>query len=493
LCAAASALVEDGLLRADIARLRGRIEVNVGSAVTAHRIFTEAAERVAPLDPARAVEMAVAAAVAENHGVDSGARLGDDTIDVTPAAADSARIRCLKQLLTSTRHDIEGNRVAAIEELKAAVATALEFPDSRVDLDLLGNLGNAALHLGHDELHHRLYSLMLSTARENGDGMAILYALQRLSFSQYTAANWVGLRNSSEEALALAAGLGQKALTAGCAAWLVLLSALQGRPDLTERLTAQEALLAAQPPVGIFAHAVEDLTRWAKGVRASLDGSPGDALLQFRQMQLPTLASMAAQDCMEVAVRAGEPVAAAQVVERLDALATTTGLAWARAAAASGRALIAAHDDSPDADRVGKLFEESLRHHSRANRPFERARVQLAYGQFMRRCQRRLEARVHLRAAFATFEDLRADPFTDRAAEELRATGETARKRDPSTLTDLTPMERRIVELVSQGLSNKDVAAQCWVSPRTVAFHLRNVFTKLGISSRGELSQLNLG
>ncbi len=79
-----------------------------------------------------------------------------------------------------------------------------------------------------------------------------------------------------------------------------------------------------------------------------------------------------------------------------------------------------------------------------------------------------------------------------RAAQELRASGETARKRDPSTLVQLTPTELRIAQLTSQGLSNKEVAAQCWVSPRTVAFHLRNVFTKTGVTSRGELARLDL-
>jgi DNA-binding CsgD family transcriptional regulator len=118
--------------------------------------------------------------------------------------------------------------------------------------------------------------------------------------------------------------------------------------------------------------------------------------------------------------------------------------------------------------------------------------VQLAHGQFLRRIQRRVDARGPLRAALSTFEDLHAEPFADQARQELRASGETARKRDPSTLLDLTPMERKVAELVGLGLSNKDVAARCWVSPRTVAFHLRNVFTKLAISSRGELARLDL-
>jgi len=91
-----------------------------------------------------------------------------------------------------------------------------------------------------------------------------------------------------------------------------------------------------------------------------------------------------------------------------------------------------------------------------------------------------------------TFEDLHAVPLAERAGQELRASGETSRRRDPSTLLNLTPMELRVAELVSQGQSNKDVAAQCWVSPRTVAFHLRNVFTKTGVTSRGELAHLAL-
>ena len=144
------------------------------------------------------------------------------------------------------------------------------------------------------------------------------------------------------------------------------------------------------------------------------------------------------------------------------------------------------------AGAVSGLFEASLAHHSAANRPYDRARVELAYGGFLRRNQRRTDARSHLRAALDTFEDLRAEPLAGLAAQELRASGETARKRNPSTRLELTPMERKVAGLVAQGLSNKDVAARCWVSPRTVGFHLRNVFTKLGVSSRTQLAQLDL-
>jgi DNA-binding CsgD family transcriptional regulator len=108
------------------------------------------------------------------------------------------------------------------------------------------------------------------------------------------------------------------------------------------------------------------------------------------------------------------------------------------------------------------------------------------------RSQRRVEARTHLRSALEIFADLSAEPLVARAIQELRASGETARKRDPSTLLKLTPMERQVAQLVSQGMSNKEIAAQCWVSHRTVAFHLRNIFTKAGVTSRGELARLRL-
>jgi DNA-binding CsgD family transcriptional regulator len=178
-------------------------------------------------------------------------------------------------------------------------------------------------------------------------------------------------------------------------------------------------------------------------------------------------------------------------VEDLDVFAAGSDLPWARAAAAFGQARTS-EDDESDARRVIELFETALTHHGAARRPYDRARVQLAYGEFLRRHQRRVDARGHLREALETFEDLHARPLVERAVQELRASGETARKRDPSTALALTPMELKVAELVSQGLSNKDVAGQCWVSPRTVAFHLRNVFTKTGVTSRGELAHLDL-
>ncbi len=121
-------------------------------------------------------------------------------------------------------------------------------------------------------------------------------------------------------------------------------------------------------------------------------------------------------------------------------------------------------DDVSEGSRVTELFETSLAHHAAANPPYDRARVQPSYGELLRRNQRRVDTRSHIRAALDTFEDLHAEPLVERAAQELRTPGEPARKRDPSTAVNLTAMERKVAELVSQGLSNKDVAALCSVS-----------------------------
>ena len=124
--------------------------------------------------------------------------------------------------------------------------------------------------------------------------------------------------------------------------------------------------------------------------------------------------------------------------------------------------------------------------------PSARPRTQLAYGEFLRRSRRRVDARTPLRAALDVFTEVGAQPWADRARQELRASGETARKRDPSTSLQLTPQEQQVASLVSRGHSNADVAAQLFLSRRTVEFHLSNAYQKLGVRSRGDLVRLAL-
>jgi DNA-binding CsgD family transcriptional regulator len=496
LSTAARDLTDDRVLRADIDRLRGRIEVNVGSATDAHHTFAAAARAALADDPTRALELAVAAALLSTYGADSGTALDSATLDTAALATDAIsgrttgdtpRTRCLGHLLLALTRAATLDWAPALTSLR----DALEVGADIADLDLLSHLGNTALHLGDDDAHHRCFTAMAAGARDAGAGMLVLYALPRLGFTQVVTGRWAALRGSAEEALSLSASTGQPALAAAPLGWLTVLAALQGAAsDEHDRLVADLAAAAAQP-LGVLADPVHDLTRWAQGTRAVHDGDARAALHHFGSIRISAICRLTAVDRIDAAVRAGDHEQAAAWVKELTSFADGTGWPWALAAVDHGRALLAEPADAP------ALFEAALAHHADAaarggGRPYDRARTHLAYGELLRRTQHRVDARTHLRAALESFDDLRAEPLAARAGQELRASGETARKRDPSTQLTLTPMERQVAGLVRQGLSNKDIAAQCWVSPRTVAFHLRNIFTKAGVTSRGELAQLDL-
>jgi DNA-binding CsgD family transcriptional regulator len=216
-------------------------------------------------------------------------------------------------------------------------------------------------------------------------------------------------------------------------------------------------------------------------------GRTEEALLRAREISTtPAVLFMAGLDRIEAAVRAGEVATAHDWLAYYEAWAECAGAAWARAVALHGRALLAADDES------GRLFEASLDMHAQAARPFERARTELAFGEFLRRARRPRDAREHLRAALDGFEALGAELWAERARVELRASGQTARRRVADTRDQLTEQELQIAHFVAQGLSNREVAAQLFLSPRTIAAHLRNIFRKLGISSRTELARLHL-
>ena len=480
LLSAARDETDDPLVLCDLARLRGHIEVNVGSAPEAHRIFVEAAHDVLAYDPVRALDIGVAAAVMRTYGADSGTPLrSDDLLDAT-AGDDSARTRCLRQMLLAMTRVAESRWSEAVEALDQALTIGEDVDDR----DVLWNLGNAGLQLGDDRRQQQFYSYALSRAREAGAVTAVIYCLQRICFGHHATGDLVALRVSAEEALALAEGIGQPAMTALPIAWLTLLAARQGREEYDDLRARLEELVTACP-LGITADPVHDLMDWAAAVRSSGAGDASDAVHHLARLRLPFLERLTATERIEVAVRAGEDAAARAWTDGLSAFAEATRRPWALSAVAFGRALTTEDGAEP-------LFERALADGALSGRPLDLARVHLAYGEWLRRSQRRVDARVHLRSALETFRDVRALAPASRAEQELRASGETARKRDPSTLVQLTPTELKIAQLVSSGMSNKDVAAQCWISPRTVAFHLRNVFAKAGVTSRGELARLDL-
>jgi DNA-binding CsgD family transcriptional regulator len=143
--------------------------------------------------------------------------------------------------------------------------------------------------------------------------------------------------------------------------------------------------------------------------------------------------------------------------------------------------------------KADRHFVHAIALHGDA-RPFERARTELAYGETLRRTGRRVDARAPLRRAFEDFERVGAEPWAARADRELRATGERARRRNPSAIDQqLTPQELAICRLVAEGLTDREIGAQLFLAPGTIDYHLRKVFPKLGIDSRAELVLLDLG
>ncbi|MDN5857468.1 MAG: LuxR C-terminal-related transcriptional regulator [Pseudonocardia sp.] len=483
LAEAAHLHVEDPGLRADNARLRARVEWNTGSLQLGHRMVVLAAADVAPFDPDRARDLAMFAVALASFGGDSGA--GIDPVDLVPPAgpADSPRVRCSDDLMRGLAHVPRGEWADATRHLRAAFSLADHLDAD--DQDLLPNLGIGALHLQDDDAVRRFHTMLLTRARDTGAMIMVLYALTRRVFAEIATGRWPAARADTAEALELARGTGQTGLTAMPLAWSALLAALCG-DDPAEQLAAAEAV-ASEHPMGTLEGLVRDALHWTRALAA---GDRSDvALRHLEQITFPAVGHLAAIDRTEAAVRAGRPDTAITWARELESFAEATGASWAAAAAAHGRALLAR--DRGDGG-TAEQFEQALAHHARSGRRVDRARTELAYGEHLRRARRRVDARTHLRAALATFDELGATPWAERARQELRASGETARRGAHPGATDLTPQELQVARLVAEGMGNREVAGQLFVSPRTIDFHLRNVFTKLSISSRGELARVEL-
>jgi RNA polymerase sigma factor (sigma-70 family) len=188
-------------------------------------------------------------------------------------------------------------------------------------------------------------------------------------------------------------------------------------------------------------------------------------------------------ELIEAAVRAGTPELAADARSRLAEMARVSGTDWALGVAARSEALLA---DDP---RAEELYLEAIDRLGRSRTAVDLARAHLLYGEWLRRQRRRLDARGQLRTAHDLFSDFGMEAFGERARVELEATGEHARRRTVDTLAQLTPQEAQISRLVAEGNTNREIAAQLFISPSTVEYHLRKVFRKLGLKSRTQLAR----
>jgi DNA-binding CsgD family transcriptional regulator len=468
-------------LRAQLLTLQAQIAWNTRSLNDGYDLVLQAAQVASGVDEELALRLAMLAAALAAYGARSPRPVDLATVVDPPPSGAAPQVRASHALL-------RGFLAVASSEWAVAKASfdqafALTDADPVDDHVLQPNLGIAAGLVDDEERSLRLHDEQLTAARRSGALTMVEHALTRGFYAQLATGAWSSAAAAAAEALPLAASTGHTGMTALPTAQLALVTALRG-DDAADGLLAEVVRIRERHPVGVTDSSVVDLTHWVRGLRAA--AQPATAVQHLEQMQNPWMRRMAAPDLFDLAIRCGRHDAACSWLEELTRFAEGTGSPSATALVEHGRAVL-----GEDADAQGH-FERSLAAHARSPRRPDRARTQLAFGEWLRRSRRRVDAREHLRAALAVFEELGAAPLAERAAQELRASGETARRRDVSTATDLTAQERQVAALIQQGLSNKDAAARLFVSPRTVDFHLRNVFSKLGVTSRGELTQLAL-
>jgi DNA-binding CsgD family transcriptional regulator len=192
-------------------------------------------------------------------------------------------------------------------------------------------------------------------------------------------------------------------------------------------------------------------------------------------------------ELIEAAVRSGKPEVAVDGLGRLSEMTAASGTDWALGVEARSRALLS------DGEAAERLYRQAIELLEGTRVRVELARAQLLYGEWLRRQRRRLDARQQLRIAHTSFAEFGMEAFAERARVELEATGEHARKRSIETRDDLTPQEAQISRLAADGATNREIAAQLFISPSTVDYHLRKAFRKLGVRSRHQLGQHLLG
>jgi DNA-binding CsgD family transcriptional regulator len=478
----ASPLVTDPRVRADLDHVRGDVEFRCGSLLEAAAILIDGAEAVAATAPGKACAMLLDAAsvAAKTGGVSKLAEISG-RLAALPRSGDELEALRI-DLVLGVAGLIEGTS-EELPLLRRSVARAGAFDDPRllswaaIGAAALGDAGTEAAHLRH----------ATAVARNSRAVDTVVFVLENVVNSAMLAGRY-GIEAEATEGLRLAreAGL-SNAATAHLAA-LAWRAGLEGR-DRDCRAYATEAIEAARTSGLSNANSA---AKWGVALLDLGSGRHADAATRLSELRTgghahPLLVLTSTPDLVEACLRAGRKDEARLALAPLDRFAQPGAPPWLIALAARCRGLLSPGHDAE------RWFIEALRRHTEGDRPFDRARTELVYGEFLRRDRRRIDAREQLRSALAGFEQCRAEPWAERTRTELRATGETARKRDPSTIDQLTPQELQIAKLAGEGLSNKHIAGQLFLSPRTVEYHLRKVFTKLGIASRAELIRESVG
>jgi DNA-binding CsgD family transcriptional regulator len=475
----ADPLVTVPTLRAELAHVRELAAVRCGRPSDVVGVLVDAARELAPSDPGKAIELLVDAADAVWQGGDRAGYLDITALAATITPPDGVESSAMfARSLAGFEAMIKGESSEGVHLLGDVVAWGARADQPRHVV--WASYG--AQWLGDEERFGALTRRAASLARERGElgiladvlGMRAGQLVLKQRFDEAAVA--------ASEALQLVRELKADNLQLYPRAALAVVSAVRGE-DEEARRQANEVIehagangLRLRASMAVYALALVDLgrSRWLEALERL------DSLMKRSSGALDPFVGPFFPDRIEAAVRAARTDEAAAALPLFEAWIGYSGAPAALPRLAACRALLASGDEAVE------HFEEALSLDSDP-RPFDQARIQLLYGEHLRRVHRRIDARVQLRAALEAFDLLRAEPWAERARAELRATGETARKRDLRLDDQLTPQELQIATLVGEGGTNKEIAAQLFLSPRTIDYHLRKVFRKLGISSRAEL------
>jgi DNA-binding CsgD family transcriptional regulator len=462
-------------LRAEIAFVRRR-----GSDAPA--LLLDAARRLEPLDSALArethLEAMAAAMFAGRLGDNPGIRDAAEAALTAPAAPRPPR--AIDLLLDGLATRFTEGYAAGLPPLRKALGAFRDLDELTArDVRWLSLACRLAQDLWDDELWYVLATSGLRVARETG-------ALQGLPIAAtYRAALHVhegefGAASSLiEEADAITEATGMAPLKYAS----LMLAAWRGDEADCLKLIEAGRVEATARGEGMGLGVIEWATallyngcgRYAEALEAAQRGCEHDDVGLF---------AWSLVELIEAGVRSDATDAASAALDRLSGRTRASGTDWALGIEAVSRALLS---DTRDAE---SLYREAVERLARSRGAVHLARARLLYGEWLRRENRRVDAREELRAAHEMFSGIGAEGFAERARHELLATGETARSRTDDARGVLTPQEAHIARLARDGLSNPEIGAQLFISPRTVQYHLRKVFLKLDITSRNQLSRV---
>jgi DNA-binding CsgD family transcriptional regulator len=475
----------DELQRVRLERLRAEISFARTRGRDTPALLHEAARGLEPLDAAMARETHLEAMVAAMYA----GRLGDrpgvrETAEATQAAPAAPQPPSAIDLLTdglATRF-AEGYS-AAVPLLRNALGAFGRVEElSPRDMRWLWLACRLAQDLWDDELWDELATSGMRVARDTGALRVLpLAATYRASLHVHEGA-FGSAASLIDEADAITHATGMAPLKYAS----LMLAAWRGNEAEALALVEAARLEATARGEGMGLGVIE----WATALLYNGLGRYGDALAAAQrgcEHDDVGLFAWSLVELIEAGVRAGATDAASAALDRLSGRTQASGTDWALGIEAGSRALLS-HDRDAE-----PLYREALERLARSRGVVHLARAQLLYGEWLRRENRRVDAREELRAAHDTFSRVGAEAFAERARRELLASGETARARTVETLDVLTPQEAQIARMASDRQTNPEIAAKLFISPRTVEYHLRKVFTKLGVSSRKELNSALAG